>query len=79
MKSKLIVALDADSFQEAAAQVPATWDVVDDQRRAMTPAETIIAGADYIVVGRPIIAAKDPTHAALKIAEEIVFAAGSLA
>jgi orotidine-5'-phosphate decarboxylase len=48
-----------------------------DQRRAMTPAEAIIAGADCVVVGRPIIAAKNPAHAALKIAEEIVFAAGA--
>lgn len=50
MKSKLIVALDADSFQEAATQVPATRDVVDDQRRTMTPAEAIIARANYVVV-----------------------------
>jgi orotidine-5'-phosphate decarboxylase len=49
----------------------------DDQRRSMTPAEAIIAGADYVVVGRPIIAAKNPAQAALKIAEEIVFAAGT--
>ncbi|MGD0061322.1 MAG: orotidine-5'-phosphate decarboxylase [Verrucomicrobiia bacterium] len=48
-----------------------------DQRRAMAPAEAIIAGADYIVVGRPIIAARNPAHAVLKIAEEIVFAAGA--
>jgi orotidine-5'-phosphate decarboxylase len=51
---------------------------LDDQRRSMTPAEAIIAGADYIVVGRPIITASNPGRVALRIAEEIVFAAGSL-
>jgi orotidine-5'-phosphate decarboxylase len=48
-----------------------------DQRRAMTPAEAVIAGADYIVVGRPIITASNPARAALRIAEEIVFAGGA--
>jgi orotidine-5'-phosphate decarboxylase len=51
----------------------------DDQRRTMTPAEAMIAGADYIVVGRPIIATSNPARAARRIAEEIVFASGSLA
>ncbi|HET8701591.1 MAG TPA: orotidine-5'-phosphate decarboxylase [Nitrococcus sp.] len=32
----------------------------DDQRRVMTPAAAIRAGADYLVVGRPITQAKDP-------------------
>jgi orotidine-5'-phosphate decarboxylase len=49
-----------------------------DQRRAMTPAEAIISGADYIIVGRPIILSSNPARAALRIAEEIVFAGGSL-
>jgi orotidine-5'-phosphate decarboxylase len=48
-----------------------------DQRRTMSPAEAIIAGANYIVVGRPILTATDPARAALKIAEEIAFASGS--
>jgi orotidine-5'-phosphate decarboxylase len=48
-----------------------------DQRRAMTPAEAVIAGADYIVVGRPIVAATNPGRAAKRIAEEIVFATGA--
>lgn len=43
----------------------------DDQRRTLTPREAIAAGADYIVVGRPITAAKDRRAAALRIAEEI--------
>lgn len=42
-----------------------------DQKRIMTPKEAIEAGADYIVVGRPIIEAKDPLSAAEKIVEEI--------
>ena len=43
----------------------------NDQSRTMGPAEAIRAGADYIVVGRPIIAATDPVKAAESIAEEI--------
>jgi len=48
----------------------------DDQQRAMTPAQAIAAGADYLVVGRPIAAARDPAAAAERIAQEI---AGALA
>jgi orotidine-5'-phosphate decarboxylase len=42
-----------------------------DQRRTMTPAGAIRAGADYIVVGRPITEAPDPRAAALRIVEEM--------
>jgi orotidine-5'-phosphate decarboxylase len=37
----------------------------------MTPAEAVAAGADYLVIGRPITAAPDPTAAARKIVGEI--------
>ena len=37
----------------------------------MTPYEAILAGADYLVIGRPITDAQDPVGAAQNIAEEI--------
>lgn len=43
----------------------------DDQERTLAPAEAISAGASYLVVGRPIIAAADPRAAAERIASEI--------
>jgi orotidine-5'-phosphate decarboxylase len=42
----------------------------DDQKRTMTPGGAIDAGADYIVVGRPVTAASDPRAAARAIREE---------
>jgi orotidine-5'-phosphate decarboxylase len=42
-----------------------------DQKRIMTPAAAIAAGADYLVVGRPILAAADPQAAAAAIVAEI--------
>ena len=42
-----------------------------DQKRIATPAAAIAAGADYLVVGRPIIAAADPKAAAQAIVEEM--------
>ncbi|MGE5639371.1 MAG: orotidine-5'-phosphate decarboxylase [Clostridia bacterium] len=43
----------------------------DDQKRTMGPEEAFRAGADYIVVGRPIRDAKDPRAAALDIQAQI--------
>jgi orotidine-5'-phosphate decarboxylase len=42
-----------------------------DQKRVMTPARAISAGADYLVVGRPVTAASDPLDAAAAIVREI--------
>ena len=43
-----------------------------DQRRVMTPRDALVAGADYLVIGRPITAAEDPLAALAAIAAEIV-------
>jgi len=49
-----------------------TFASVDDQKRIMTPAEAVLAGADYLVIGRPIAKAADPAAAAEMIADEIL-------
>lgn len=42
-----------------------------DQKRVMTPAEAVRAGVDYIVVGRPIMEAKDPLSVTREIISEM--------
>ena len=46
-------------------------DKKDDQKRTLTPREAIEAGADYLVIGRPIKQAKDPIEAVQRIVEDI--------
>jgi orotidine-5'-phosphate decarboxylase len=48
-----------------------SWSDPDDQKRFMTPHEAIEAGADYLVIGRPITASKEPRAAVEKILAEI--------
>ena len=44
---------------------------LDDHKRAGTPAEAIAAGADYLVVGRPIVRSDDPASAAKEIIDNM--------
>jgi orotidine-5'-phosphate decarboxylase len=48
------------------------WSETGDQKRIMTPREALEAGANYLVVGRPIIAHKNPRAALKKVLEEII-------
>jgi orotidine-5'-phosphate decarboxylase len=43
-----------------------------DQKRVMTPRDALVAGSDYLVIGRPITAAVDPLAALVAIEAEIV-------
>jgi len=47
------------------------WAGKDDQKRVATPAEAVTAGADYLVIGRPILKAADPVEAAIKVVDEL--------
>ena len=50
---------------------------LNDQSRVATPSEAIQAGADYLVIGRPVTGAKSPGQAAAAIAQEIASATHS--
>ena len=47
------------------------WADMGDQKRSLTPAQAMQAGADYLVIGRPITAASDPGVAWQRISEEL--------
>ena len=64
-----------DSLTIVTPGVRPSGSAADDQRRVMTPADAVRAGANYLVIGRPITAASSPREAAARIADEI---AGSL-
>ena len=60
-----------DRFLIVTPGIRPKWAETGDQRRITTPAEAINRGADYIVVGRPIIEADDPLEATQMILDEM--------
>jgi orotidine-5'-phosphate decarboxylase len=60
-----------DDFLIVTPGVRPEWAQKNDQKRTATPAEAVKRGANYVVVGRPILDAPDPKAAAEKILEEI--------
>lgn len=59
------------SFVILTPGVRPSWAGKDDQKRIMTPGEAVSAGADYIVVGRPVLQARDRREAAERVLDEI--------
>ncbi|NJK73751.1 MAG: orotidine-5'-phosphate decarboxylase [Richelia sp. CSU_2_1] len=60
-----------DDFLLVCPGVRPKWADGGDQKRSMTPAAAVKAGADYLVIGRPITAAGDPAAAFARICEEL--------
>jgi orotidine-5'-phosphate decarboxylase len=63
-----------DFFTIVTPGVRPAWSAANDQKRILTPAEAVRAGASHLVIGRPITAHAKPREAALKIAAEIAAA-----
>jgi orotidine-5'-phosphate decarboxylase len=60
-----------DGFLTLTPGIRPTGSAHADQKRVTTPAQAVAAGADYLVVGRPIVEASDPLAAARAILEEM--------
>ncbi|MBQ9245422.1 orotidine-5'-phosphate decarboxylase [bacterium] len=60
-----------EDFIVVCPAVRPTWAIVNDQIRIVSPTDAIKAGADYIIIGRPITHAADPTAAAKLVIAEI--------
>lgn len=68
------VAAMRQSFPQATLVIPGirpAGSAIGDQKRVATPAQALAAGADYLVIGRPITQASDPAAAAEAILSEI--------
>ncbi|WP_200929969.1 orotidine-5'-phosphate decarboxylase [Nostoc piscinale] len=60
-----------DEFLLVCPGVRPTWADKGDQKRSLTPSQALQAGANYLVIGRPITAAPDPELAWKRISEEL--------
>lgn len=60
-----------DDFLLVCPGVRPSWAAATDQKRSLTPAQALAAGADYLVIGRPITAADNPAQAWDRICNEL--------
>jgi orotidine-5'-phosphate decarboxylase len=70
-ETKMLRAEFGDKLRIVVPGVRPSWSQAGDQKRVMTPREAIDAGADYLVIGRPITAHSNPREAVERILEEI--------
>lgn len=68
---KLITSEYGNSLIRMVPGIRPNWASTNDQKRVMTPKEAMQAGADYLVIGRPITHASNPIVAANRIMEEL--------
>ena len=73
LEAARIKAQFGNKFLAVTPGIRPAWTVTDkeDQQRITTPAQAVSAGADYLVIGRPIRDSEDPVLAAARIAAEI--------
>lgn len=70
-EAKMLSAEFADEIKIVTPGVRPSWAEAVDQKRVMTPRQALEAGADYLVIGRPITAHPNPREAVAKILDEI--------
>lgn len=72
-----LAAVRAAGLRSMVPGVRPAWSATDDQARVVTPAGAVAAGADWIIVGRPVTRADDPARAAAMVADEVAGALGA--
>ena len=72
----MIRQLCGDEFKVVVPGIRPAWSTADDQKRIVTPADSVRDGADYLVIGRPITSSDDPAAAAERIADEMATISG---
>lgn len=71
-EASLVKEICGQAFIVVTPGIRPEWSAKGDQERVLTPKKAMEEGADYLVVGRPIIANEDPVEAAKKILEEMI-------
>jgi orotidine-5'-phosphate decarboxylase len=70
-EAKMLRAEFGDEIKIVTPGVRPSWAEAVDQKRVMTPRQALEAGADYLVIGRPITTHPNPLEAVTKILDEI--------